>query len=291
MAINNGIINDYRITPKNITGYKARRGIMDFTQLGMFDQFESGYSFLSVLKMPKFMEVAASQDAKIEAMVNSVKFCLEYEFRGITGLPDITSQTFTLTDGANEMAMINDVQRDTSVQVTMNFFEKRGALFTSFAEYYLTGIKDPISKAKTYHGLIENNLCEAGLENEVFTFLYYVTDNTMRRLERAFLLCNAQLTSAPLSELYNGTRGQMENKDLSLEFNCYPITGYEVDKAAYKLLADIVGTEYKTQNSTQSFVKHEVTSNIPAALDSAEYKYAVMDPDAKESYIPNVFDR
>ena len=290
MAINNGILNNYVITPKDITGYKARRGIMDFTQLGMFDQFETGYSFLSVLRMPKFLTIAAEQDESIRKMVNSFRYMMEYEFRGLSGLPDITANTFELTDGANSTMLINDVVKDTSVSVNMNFFEKRGSLITKFSEYYLTGIKDPYSKAKTYHGLVEQNLCEPGLENEVFTLLYYVTDNTMRRLEKAYLLCNAQLTKAETS-IYDSERGQMGNKDLSVEFNCFPITGYEVDKAAAKLLSDIVGTEYQTTNGVQSFVKHDIKSDIPAALDSAAYKFGVMDETYPQgAYIPNVFD-
>ena len=290
MAINNGILNNYVITPKDITGYKARRGIMDFTQLGMFDQFETGYSFLSVLRMPKFLTIAAEQDESIRKMVNSFRYMMEYEFRGLSGLPDITANTFELTDGANSTILINDVVKDTSVSVNMNFFEKRGSLITKFSEYYLTGIKDPYSKAKTYHGLVEQNLCEPGLENEVFTLLYYVTDNTMRRLEKAYLLCNAQLTKAETS-IYDSERGQMGNKDLSVEFNCFPITGYEVDKAAAKLLSDIVGTEYQTTNGVQSFVKHDIKSDIPAALDSAAYKFGVMDETYPQgAYIPNVFD-
>ena len=290
MAINNGILNNYVITPKDITGYKARRGIMDFTQLGMFDQFETGYSFLSVLRMPKFLTIAAEQDESIRKMVNSFSYMMEYEFRGLSGLPDITANTFELTDGANSTMLINDVVKDTSISVNMNFFEKRGSLITKFSEYYLTGIKDPYSKAKTYHGLVEQNLCEPGLENEVFTLLYYVTDNTMRRLEKAYLLCNAQLTKAETS-IYDSERGQMGNKDLSVEFNCFPITGYEVDKAAAKLLSDIVGTEYQTTNGVQSFVKHDIKSDIPAALDSAAYKFGVMDETYPQgAYIPNVFD-
>lgn len=290
MAINNGILNNYTITPKDITGYKARRGIMDFTQLGMFDQYETGYSFLSVLQMPKFMTKAAEQDADVARMVNSFRYMLEYEFRGLSGLPDITVNTMTLTDGANETALINDVVKDTSISVTMNFFEKRGSLITKFMEYYLTGIKDPYSKAKTYHGLVEQNLCEPGLDKEVFTFLYYVTDNTMRRLERAFLLTNGQPTKAETS-MYDSERGQMGNKELSIEFNCFPITGYEVDKAAWKLLSDIVGTEYKMENSVTTFSKHAIKSDIPAALDSAEYKFGIMDESYPQgAYIPNVFE-
>lgn len=288
MAINNGIVNEYSITPKNITGYKARRGIMDFTQLGMFDQYETGYSFLSVLKMPKFMEVAASQDSSIQAMVDSFKFILEYEFRGLSGLPDITTNTLTLTDGVNETALINDVVKDTSISVSMNYFERRGSLITKFMEYYLTGIKDPYSKAKTYHGLIKDNLCEPSLENEVFTLLYYATDNTMMRLEKAVLLTNAQPTKAETS-MYDSERGQMGNKDLSIEWNCFPITGYEVDKAAYTLLADITGSEFRKENSATSFVNHSIKSNIPAALDSSEYKFSIMDPDNNNAGAIDIF--
>ena len=91
--------------------------------------------------------------------------------------------------------------------------------------------------------------------------------------------------------MYDSERGQMGNKDLSIEFNCFPITGYEVDKAAWKLLGDIVGTEYKMENSVTTFTKHQIKSDIPAALDSAEYKFGVMDETYPQgAYIPNVFE-
>lgn len=297
--VNNGIVNEYTITPKSITAYKARRGIMDFSQLGMFDQYETGYSFLSVLKMPAFMEKAAEADTRINAMVKSFKYLLEYEFRGLSGLPDVTTNTFTLTDGANEAQLINDVVKDTSVSVSMNYFERRGSLITKFMEYYLTGIKDPYSKAKTYHGLIKNNDLEPSLENEVFTLLYYVTDNTMLKLEKAVLLTNAQPTKAETS-MYDSERGQMGNKDLSIEWNCFPITGYEVDKAASYLLADITGVEVYTEegsgkrkfrNSSNTDRQTNIDQNelIPAVLDSAEYKFGIMDDKVPAAYLGDQF--
>ena len=296
---NAGIINDYTIKPKSIAEYKARRGIMDFSQLGAFDQYESGYSFLCVLQMPKFMELLAEQDitdvspgavgsdtslsTRIKEMNNAFKYMLEYEFRGLSGLTDVTVNTMTLTDGANEAQLINDVVKDTSVSVSMNFFERRGSLITKFTEYYLTGIKDPYSKAKTYHGLIANNRLQPSLENEVFTLLYLVTDNTMLSLEKAVLLCNCQLTKAETS-IYDSERGQMGNKDLSIEFNCLPITGYEVDKAGSKILKSITGTRsYYTGNSRQyEFNQANFDNNniMPVQLDSAGYTFGIMDPEA-----------
>ena len=273
-AINNGIFNDYTVRPKNLTQYTAYRGVTDFTQLGQFQQYESGYQFLSVIQMPEFMVQLGNQDTNIQAMINSFKHMLEYEFRGLDGLPDITADTMTITDGINEQKLINKVSAETSVEVSASYFEKSGGLITKFSEYYLTGIKDKMSQAKTYHGLIKNGILEPGLENEVFTMLYYVTDNTMLRLERAYLLANCQLTKAETS-MYNGNRQDINNKELTISWTCFPITGFEVDKAAKTLLEDITGVSVTIDNSVPQY-KVLKTEDV-AALDSSDYKYGIMD--------------
>lgn len=273
---NTGLVNNYSIKPKNLTQYTALRGVVDFTQLGQFDQFETGYAFLSVIKMPKFIEMLGEQDTAVGHMVNSFKHMLEYEFRNLSGLPDITADTMTLTDGANEQRLINNVTKDTSVTITTNYFERRGSLITKFIEYYLTGIKDPMSKAKNYHGLIKEGKLEPGLENEVFTFMYYVTDNTMLRLEKAYLLANVQPIQAQTS-MYDFEKGNMSNQDIGIQWNCFPITGYMVDKAAKKLLEDITGVSVNVTDSAGN-VSHTVnTTEGVAALDSYDYKYGIMD--------------
>lgn len=292
---NNGILNNYTIKPRNLTQYTAFRGVTDFTQIGQFAQYERGYSFLSVLQMPKFMTKLADSDADIKDMVVSFQHMLEFEFRGLEGLPDLQADTLTITDGINEQRLINKVTEDTSATVSMQYFEKTGSLITKFSDYYLTGIKDPKSQAKTYHGLIKNGQLAPGPENEVFTMLYYVTDSTMLRLEKAYLLCNCQLTKAERS-MYNGTRGDIgSNQEMSIEFNCYPISGYEVDKAAKKLLEDINGVTWdgsQGQMADGAFATTGKTSynydysglvqgtKDISQLDSADYKYAILKPNA-----------
>ena len=275
---------------KDVTSYNLMRGVPDFGSLVQFNPYETGYAAFIVCKIPKFIEMLASKNTKYEQLVNNFVHIIESEFKSFDGLQDINADTIQLGDDLNSINVISKVNMQSASEFSLSYDEKSGSPLTKFAKLYLTGIKDPYSKAKTYHGLVEQNLCEPGLENEVFTLLYYVTDNTMRRLEKAYLLCNAQLTKAKTS-IYDSERGQMGNKDLSVEFNCFPITGYEVDKAAAKLLSDIVGTEYQTTNGVQSFVKHDIKSDIPAALDSAAYKFGVMDETYPQgAYIPNVFD-
>lgn len=274
--VNSGLINNFSVRPKNLTQYTALRGVVDFSQIGQFDQFETGYSFLSVIKIPKFLELLAEQDVGVAQMVNSFTHMLEYEFRGLSGLPDITADTFEITDGSNRMNMINNVTKETNVSLSSSYFERSGSLITKFIEYYLTGIKDPMSKAKTYHGLIKHGLLEPSLENEVFTFMYYVTDNTMLRLEKAFLLANVQPTKAETS-MYDTNKGDISNKEISIEWNCFPITGYEVDKAAKMLLQDINGVKVDVTDSAGNVSYHVVETEGVAALDSTDYRYGIMD--------------
>lgn len=273
--INNGILNNYTIRPKNLTQYTAFRGVTDFTQIGQFAQFETGYSFLSVISMPPYLQKLAELDPNgVGVMIKSFQHMLEYEFRGLDGLPDIQGDTYEITDGVNTQRLINKVTRDTATTVSSSYFEKSGGLITRFSEYYLTGLKDPMSQAKTYHGLIKNNLMEPSPENEVFTLLYYVTDNTMLRLEKAVLLANCQLNKAETS-IYNSQKGDINNKEMSIEFNCFPIYGYEVDKAAKTLLQDITGVKVTSDNSTTEY--KVITEDNVAALDSTDYTYGIMD--------------
>lgn len=284
--INAGILNNYTVRPKNLTQYTALRGVVDFSQIGQFDQFETGYSFLSVIKMPRFIEKLAEYDDGVAQMANSFQHMLEYEFRGMTGLPNITSNTFTITDGSNEQQMINDVVMETSVELTSNYFERSGSLITKFAEYYLTGIKDPKSKAKTYHGLIKHGLLAPSLENEVFTFMYYVTDNTYLRLEKAYLLANVQLTQAETS-MYDSEKGQIQNKEIGINFRCFPITGTQVDKAAKALLEDITGDHVHAVDSVGNVTYSVFANDNVAALDSADYNYGILDGSAVMSHGAN----
>jgi hypothetical protein len=276
-----GVFNEYALKPKSISGYTSFRGVTDFSQIGKFNQYETGYQFLSVIQIPKFMQMLGTiqgMDAVNNANI-AFKDMLENEFRGLEGLPDIQADTFEITDGINSVRMINRVTEDTAITVSMQFFEKQGSLIEKYSEYYLTGIKDLKTQAKTYHGLIRNGELDPSLEHEVFTLLFYATDNTMTRIERAVLLCNAQLTKAE-SSMYNGSRSDINNHEVSVEFNCFPVRGEMVDKAAKALLQDITGVGYD-KDTLQTGKGRNVSSQggnngKTIYLDSTDYTYGIM---------------
>lgn len=274
------IINKHTIHPRNLTQYTAFRGVTDFTNIGQFAQFESGYCFLSVIQTPEFMNVLAAHDEDVKKLQQSFVHMLEFEFRGLDGLPDMQADTMEITDGNNTARLVNKVTWDTSATVSMNYFEKTGQLIGKYSEYYLTGIKDRMSQAKTYHGAIRNGWITPGPENEVFTLLYYVTDSTMLRLERAVLLCNCQLNQSPMSNL-NAQKGTYDNKEVSIEFNCFPVVSGKVDQAAKSLLKDITGVTVDNSGTSGNTI---FTGNNKgnAALDSTNYTYGIMDSNSKD---------
>lgn len=227
---------NYVKMPRSVTEYTLMKGVTDFSNLKQFDVFESGYSFLTVVGVPEFMTVLGRRNAAVQNLQDGFIHIMEGEFRGLSGIPDITADAGTISNGNNELMIINNVTMDTSITVEMSFWERSGSLITNYLNYYLTGIKDPYSKAKTYHGLVGTTYNDPGPQYETFTFLYYVTDNTMRKVEKAYLLANAQPTMAPNSQLYNSTKGTIEFQEINVSFNCFPIIGDQVNKYASMML-------------------------------------------------------
>lgn len=217
--------------PKNLTHYKLMNGVTDFGQLTQFNNYETGYSFLIVCQVPKFMEMLAAENSDYQLLLDNYVHILEYEFRGLDGLDNLTVDTLEINDGISTINVISKVIEQSASEVQMRFFEKSGSVLTRFNELYLKGIKDSRTQTKTYHGLIQSGKLDDGFENEVFTLLYGVTDNTRLNLEKAYLLIAAQPNSAELS-MYESEKGTIENREITMAFNCFPVTGDVVNKKA-----------------------------------------------------------
>ena len=160
---------------KDVTSYNLMRGVPDFGSLVQFNPYETGYAAFIVCRIPKFIEMLASKNTKYEQLVNNFVHIIEYEFKSFDGLQDINADTIQLGDDLNNINVINKVNMQSASEFTLTYDEKSGSPLTKFAKLYLTGIKDPRTQVKTYHGLIHSGAMEPGFENEVFTFLYIAT--------------------------------------------------------------------------------------------------------------------
>ena len=243
---------------KDVTSYKLMRGVPDFGSLVQFNPYESGYAAFIICGMPKFIEKLAMLNASYNKLIQNWAHIIEYEFKSFEGIDDISADSIELGDDLNSINVISKVNMQSASEFSLTYDEKTGSPLTKFAKLYLTGIKDPRTEVKTYHGLIHskygNNELEPGFENEVFTFLFIATDNTMRNVESAYLLIGCQLLSAETS-MYNYNKGDIGKKEVSVRFSGYPITSSMIDGAAQDmisfLLSDNAGARQIVVNSNE----------------------------------------
>lgn len=243
---------DYLKEPRDLTGYSLMTGVTDYGNEVQFNMYEKGYAALIVIKMPKFLEKLADSNAMYSKLINNYKHILEREFKSLSGLSDITTDTLAINDGVNDLNVIGKVTYEASREFTLSYYERSGSPITKVHELYLTGIRDPrAGQVKHYHGLIENNILEAGYENETFSFLYINTDNTMRKIEKAYLIVDAFITNANL-DMYNHEKGQVDLVQVDVTFNGVPISSNEINKKASEYLAWLHNPKNPTHIVTNS---------------------------------------
>lgn len=234
-------IFDGQKKPRDVTGYMLSRGVADYSDLYQFNNYETGYGFLIVLKIPTFLEKLCDLNTPYKSLITSYKHILEYDFKSLDGIEDITVDTNDLNDGINTLNVITKVNEQSASQFSMRYYERSGSIITKVHELFLRGVKDPRTQVKRYMGLLRPrtsgspSLLEPGYENETFQFLYFNTDNTARDIEKAYLLVSCQPTNAE-TNMYNYTKGDINWRELNVQFNGYPITGKGVTKKAQEFL-------------------------------------------------------
>lgn len=263
-------------TPK-VNAISDMRGMIDPTNLAQFNQYEGGYSILTVVSIPEFMRILATDpDYKSlygDLITTYVKI-LEQEFKGLDGIENITSEQGDFTNGLTTINMINKVTETSNGTFSMRYTEKAGAIISRVHELYLKGIKDPKTGYKHYHGLIRDGkiaLDKVGFESEVFSLLYMITDNTGYRLEKSYYIVGAQPTTAELSQLFNTEKGSYDFKELSVEMAGYALTGTVIDAKAREYLEYLTGRKVSTSNGVDSIEANQ-TGVAQYTLDSANYE-------------------
>ena len=233
-------------TPRDLLEYNLMRGVTDFSQLEQFDLYEKGYPWLVVISIPDFMNDLAVKSPEIKTIVSNFVHILERDFKGIDNVENITGEpNGEISNGIRSIQLINKVTQGASTTFTMRFYERSGSVLTKFIELYLTGIKDKDTQIKTYHGLIDDYVfngtqtlsgMDPGPHREVFSFMYFLTDNTGIKIEKAFLICAAQPTVAEFSTIYDGEKGEIGWGELSMSFNGFFINNDQVSLAAQRML-------------------------------------------------------
>lgn len=247
--------NDGAKQPFSASSYADMRGVVDFGNLVQFAPYETGYCFLAVINGPAMMNEDPLGDGRIELQNAFIKI-LENEFKGLSGIDDIASDTMDITDNISTLSLISKTTQATNGSISMNFTEKSGGLITKYISTYLRYIKDPKTQAKHYGGLVGTTVDpkDTGFHKEVFNMLYVVTDSTCLQVEKAFLILNAQPNTAAFGDLYNASKGDIDKVDLSVSFNAFVVDGKIPNLIAKKYIETLV-------NTTEAFQAGKINVN------------------------------
>ena len=189
------------LSPRDLTKFTLFRGVTDFTNLQQFDLYETGYSFLICLDIPKFLSKLRDRNDDYKSLINNYRHIIEYEFRGCQGIDAIQSDVNQINNGIDQLSLITRVQEQSGSTFNMSYFERSGSVITKTHELFLRGIKDPRTQMKRYCGLYNARIGseaaksnppvmqDKGFQYEVFHFLLIVTDNSGLNLEKAYSCC------------------------------------------------------------------------------------------------------
>ena len=230
---------DYTKQPMNAAQYTMMRGVTDFTNAAQLNLFEKGHGLLVIIDKPAFLVEIAKEDEAVKNLLDNFCNILEYEFKGLDGIDDIQAEDLEYTDGISQIAGVGKVTEQSNSDISMRFTEKSGSTITKFIRYYLDGVRDSRTQIKHYHGLVAQGKMAIGFENEVFNFLYLVTDASGLALESAYLLANAWPNKASTQSLYNVEKGSIEPGEIDVTFKCFVLRSREIDRRALKMLAHI----------------------------------------------------
>lgn len=273
--------NDYTKKPVTAAQYSMMRGVTDFTNAEQLNMFEKGHGMIIVIDKPKFIEKIAEKDDDVKNLLQNFCNILEYEFRGVDGIENISAEDMVYTDGISELAGVGKMNEQSNSDITMRFTEKSGSTITKFIKYYLNGVRDSRTQTKHYHGLIAQGEMAMGFENEVFNMLYLVTDASGLALEAAYLFANAWPNSAQ-TNIYNVEKGEIDKAEIDVTFKCFVLQNEEINKRAVKMLAFINETDAVEKaanktgvNSEAAALAGQINTYDPHQIewDSQKYKY------------------
>ena len=116
-----GGLNPYTKRARSVAEYTMMRGVTDFSNASQFNLYEKGYQFLFIITKPKFIEELAKRDSDVENLANAFYNILEFEFKGLDGIEDISTETLEWTDGISTMQGIGKVTMQSQAEVSMQF--------------------------------------------------------------------------------------------------------------------------------------------------------------------------
>lgn len=223
---------------KDMTRYALFLGGTNVTSksLEQYDPLKTGFARIFFLKMPVFMKEVMPDETK------KIKHLMEYGFTGIDGIQNITMDFESINGGYSGKSFETATgSKDDTNSITIKLYEFSGSPVREYITTWISGISDPFTGLKHYHGAIGKNNIEAAQVNEVAEAIYVQTDATGRSdsIEYACLLTN-MIPKQAKTDQFNYESGSHPIVQTDIEFTT---TKYE--SAAINELAKALVKKYQ----------------------------------------------
>lgn len=255
---------------KDLTKYSLFLGGLNVKAkaLEQYDPLKTGYTRIFFVQMPKFMKSIMKESTK------NFKHMLEYGFKSIDGLQNLTMDYEQITGGyAGRSFEIPTILKDDTNAITIKVQEMSGSPVREYIEMWLTGIADPHTGLCHYHGAIDDDYAtgnpkmEAIQANQVAEAIYVSTDHTGRNIEFACLLSN-MIPKVVKRDHFNYESGTHNAVEYDIEFTCTQYTSPDVNRVAalllrkYKILTNYLNFKSDYLTSSNGLVKGFEDSKI-----------------------------
>jgi len=228
-------------------------GSLDLQNL-KFDPFVTGYAFIIWVKVPTWVDKAYP----------SFRQMTQNNFKSFDGLSDISlnSATYAHSFNGNEYNFASNITKE-NTEFTLKHQEYSGSPIKNMYQYWVTGIRDPLTNIATYPTLAEGENLKYAAKNHTGSLLYIVTrpdanNVTGKNIEFAAYYTGVYPTKIPLSHL-NYSQNDNNGVEIDMPFKGNMYISPKVDEYAqsklseiftFELEEDFTPLEYK--NSTSS---------------------------------------
>lgn len=203
---------------------------LDDKNINQFQQKMTGYNFFFWTKSPPMFDKGNPE------MWRSFKNYTEKGATTFDGFGSMTLDTTEVMGGFNGRVVVLPVStKEDQNNFSMQVWEPKGSLTRSTMEWWMSGISDPETGLRHYHGLIEAGELESKPSNHTAECIYIQTDETGLGIESAHFFSNIFPTSVDKSDA-NFSAGDHTYVQLTLEFSCRKYQSQFINQIAKEVI-------------------------------------------------------
>jgi hypothetical protein len=220
---------------------------LDDKNINQFQQKMTGYGFFFWTKSPPMFDKGNPD------LWRAFKNYTEKGATTFDGFGSMTLDTTEITGGLNGKPIVLPViSKEDQNTFSMQIWEPKGSLGRSTMEWWISGISDPETTFRHYHGLIASGALESKPGNHTAECVYIQTDETGYGIESAYFFANVFPTSIDKSDS-NLSSGDHVYVQLTLEFSCRRYQSQYINEVAKEIIKNYWKIEHYQEFKPENF--------------------------------------